>query len=84
MEYVLIPETGVRLIMEDMQMDWVAARKVMKRSLNYGIHMFPDSDDEYDAEISGQKRKQTRGGSKSSADLEQQGPSKKLRSNGRR
>src|SRR6202043_727614 len=33
---VLVPEVGVRLIMEDMHVDWEKAKKIMKDSVEFG------------------------------------------------
>jgi hypothetical protein len=45
---ILVPEVGVRLIMQDMSLDMESAVRVMRESTKYGVSMFPadDSDGE--------------------------------------
>lgn len=51
---VIVPEVGVRLIMEDMKVNWKEAREVMKESVTYGNVINPSveiiSDDGTDSE----------------------------------
>lgn len=47
---VLVPEVGMRLIMEDLALDMERAAEVLRASATYGVSMFPDDGDaeEYD------------------------------------
>src|SRR5579859_717418 len=54
---VLVPEVGVRLIMEDMCVDWEKAKEIMKESVEYGavvnasVEVSDDDEDEDDSDM---------------------------------
>lgn len=45
---VLVPEVGMRLIMEDMSLERNMAVEVLRASASYGVSMFPDDVDTID------------------------------------
>ena len=47
---VIVPEVGIRLIMEDKDIDWEKARQIMKESVAYGSVINPAVADEIDDE----------------------------------
>ncbi len=47
---VIVPEVGIRLIMEDKDVDWENARQIMKESAAYGSVINPAIADENDDE----------------------------------
>jgi hypothetical protein len=47
---VIVPEVGIRLIMEDKDIDWEKARQIMKESVAYGSVINPAVADEIDEE----------------------------------